>query len=107
LIAQRKYGELAGKWEFAGGKVKPGETPEESLKRELLEELNVEVKVLQKIHENIVTHGEDFRLLFYYAQIISGKIKLKEHSKFQWVLHRQLHEFDLLEGDKCIIEILK
>ena len=81
LIARRKSsGHLAGMWEFPGGKIEPNETPEDCLKRELREELNIEVDVERHFATNI--HHYDhmtIELLAYRVRWVSGELNLNAH----------------------------
>ena len=87
LITRRAYNQkLAGKWEFPGGKIEQGESPESCLIRELEEELGIHVRINQKFGESQYRyeHGE-IRLLAYYADIVSGSITLSVHDAYSWV----------------------
>ena len=98
LITQRK--DLNNKWEFPGGKIKPKESIQNSIIREIKEELNIDVvynKILFK------TEHKPFRLIFVMCDYISGKICLKEHLNFMWIEKTDLIKYDFLEGDKNFI----
>ncbi len=101
LIAQRKPGlGNAGKWEFPGGKIKIGESPETGLKREIMEEMGAEIEVICPYH--IVNHAIDQRsiLLLAYLAVLRDEIKyMNDHSDIQWVKIPQLLTFDLAEAD--------
>jgi len=109
LIAQRAPGEnLAGKWEFPGGKVEPGETPRDCLKREILEELDVEIEVLDFFAESICTYASGkIKLLAYWCRWISGDFTLKVHSQIAWANHTELDSFDFAPADIPLAEKLK
>ena len=101
LIAQRRAGDkLANKWEFPGGTVEKGETPEQCLKREMKEEFEVDVMVGECIGESIYDydHGS-IRLLAYRTYWIGGEIDLKVHDDYKWVLVNQLNRYDLAPAD--------
>lgn len=103
LLVKKASGKYKGQWEFAGGKIQEGETPEESLVREIREELDISIEVIGLIYEN---KFENYRLLFYKSKHISGRITLKEHSATRWVNTNELNDFDLIEGDRCMLKVL-
>ena len=80
LATQRGYGDMKGGWEFPGGKIEPGETPQEALKREIQEELDTKIKVGSLI-DTIEYDYPTFRLSMdcFLAEIESGNLVLKEH----------------------------
>ncbi|HWQ72546.1 MAG TPA: (deoxy)nucleoside triphosphate pyrophosphohydrolase [Desulfitobacteriaceae bacterium] len=101
LIAQRPLDDrLAGKWEFPGGKIEPGETPEECLKREIREEFNVEIEVLEYFDQSIYTSDKgQIKLMAYLCKWISGEFILKVHSRIRWVGYDELDLFDYAPAD--------
>ncbi len=108
LATQRGYGELAGGWEFPGGKVEPGETAEEALRREIEEELAAAVAVGR--HFMTVEHRyDDFHLHLscYFCTLISSKISLTEHADARWVDRCTIGELDWLPADLTLIEALQ
>ncbi len=109
LITQRASNDkLPLKWEFPGGKVELGETPEECLIRELKEELNLDIVVGKKIATSIYSYGSGtINLVAYAAQIVSGSMKLLVHHDARWVSGSQLDQFDFCPADIAIIEKLK
>ena len=96
LITQRGGGKFSGKWEFAGGKLKSNETPFDAIKRELYEELNINVRPVRELFTS--TH-KSYNLIFIECKVISGKIILREHQRYDWVNKGRLIEFEFLEGD--------
>ena len=96
LLCQRKTGALAGKWEFPGGKLENGESPEECLVREVREELGVEIAV-ERIYKAVNMHYNhgDFLLLGYLTKYVSGEISLVVHQDYAWVEPERLTDFDL------------
>ncbi|HBW34227.1 8-oxo-dGTP diphosphatase MutT [Desulfosporosinus sp. BICA1-9] len=109
LIAQRAPGEnLAGKWEFPGGKTEPGETPQECLKREIKEELDVEIDVSEFFGESIYEyHNGTIKLMAFWCRWISGALTLKVHSQIAWVNHHELDLYDFAQADIPLVEKLK
>ena len=107
LIAKRKTGDklFAGLWEFPGGKVEEGETPEECMARELKEELDIEVEVEELITSNKhkYPHGI-FELLAYRVKHISGEIVLNDHEEIKWVTVDEMSNFEFPPADFPIIK---
>lgn len=109
LIAQRAQGEnLAGKWEFPGGKIEPGETPRECLKREIQEELGVDIEVLDFFDESIYTyHSGTIRLMAFRCRWLFGEITLNVHSQILWVNCYELDLYDFAPADIPLVKKLK
>jgi len=102
LITQRGDEKNHGKWEFPGGKIKENEHPFDSIKRELFEELELEII---PIHEITRYPFKKFNLIFILCDPINPKkIKLKEHLKFHWVQTDKLLDYSFIEGDLKFIE---
>ena len=101
----RGYGELKGGWEFPGGKVEPGETPQEALKREIMEELETEIKVGDLI-ETIEYDYPTFHLSMdcFWAEIVKGDLVLREHEAAKWLTKGQLGSVDWLPADLGLVE---
>ena len=109
LIARKKQGKpLAGYFEFPGGKIEEGETPEESLIRELMEEMNIKIAVKEYIGESIYDYGNDkvISLLGYTAEIIDGEIKLSDHDRYEWVTLEQINNYKIAPADIPLIDKL-
>lgn len=100
LVAQRKCADLNGKWEFPGGKVEPGETHSEALKREIAEELGVEIEVGSLVGTNTFSvRHQVYQLHVYSAVILHGSPKSDEHSSITWVPIDELLAVDLAPAD--------
>jgi 8-oxo-dGTP diphosphatase len=100
IARRRRTGRLPGKWEFPGGKVEDGETPEAGLKRELREELEIDAAVGDYLGENI--HQYDFgtvRLLFYRVYWDGGEITSRDHDEYGWVPLDKLNGYDFAPAD--------
>ena len=82
----RGYGDLKGGWEFPGGKVEPGETPQQALKREIMEELSTEIKVGELI-DTIEYDYPTFHLSMdcFWAEVVTGQLELKEAEAAKWL----------------------
>lgn len=108
LIAKRKKGKcLDGNWEFPGGKLESGESPEEGLKRELKEELNIETSIGEFICSSDFTCGETLiRLLAYKVQYLSGEIKIIDHQEYKWVLPDEFNKYEFVEPDIKVLNQL-
>ena len=104
----RGYGEMKGGWEFPGGKIEPGETPQEALVRESRAELDTEIRVGQLIH-TIEYDYPKFHLSMdcFWAEVVSGDLTLKEHEDARWLTRERLDEVDWLPADITLIDKLK
>ncbi len=107
LIAQRPAGkQLAGLWEFPGGKVEGGETPEEAVVRELKEELDVETKVACLAPLTFASHSyESFHLLMplFVCRRFWGTPVAKEHQALKWVRPKQMRDYAMPDADIPLI----
>jgi len=108
LLARRPQGShLAGFWEFPGGKIEKGETPEECLKRELKEELAIEATVGDFICASEYDYVEkSIRLLAYYVEI-TGEPQLKAHDSLAWIDLQQIEPQMLAPADRLIAQEIK
>lgn len=108
LIARRKKGKHMGnKWEFPGGKIDPGETPEECLRRELAEEFSIDARIGPFLLSIRFQNEEvSLELLAYEAEHLSGDFQLHEHEEIRWVRPEEALRFDLADSDRVIAEAL-
>ena len=106
LIARRKTGDkLAGKWEFPGGKIEPGETPEACLKRELMEEFGVETRIGEFICSSKFEYKHmTIELLVYRAYHVAGEFRLTDHDQLAWVTKTELKNYDFSSADIPVVE---
>ena len=109
LIARRAAAKhLGGKWEFPGGKLEPGETPEACLVRELEEEFGVKTEIGKFIAENIFDYGtRTIRLLGYEVKYISGNFKLNDHDEIAWITRNEFKNYDFAPADLPIVAAIK
>ena len=105
FATQRGYGEFKGGWEFPGGKIEAGETAQEALKREIMEELDTEIEV-GKLIDTIEYDYPEFYLSMdcFWCEIIKGKLVLKEHEAARWLTRNQLADVKWLPADVKLIE---
>lgn len=109
FAARRKSGvHLAGFWEFPGGKLEEGETPEQCLARELLEELNITVRVGRFVGESIYDYGTKvIRLLAYEVEHLSGDFELIDHDEMRWLAKAELDGIDWAPADIPLVNQYK
>ena len=107
FATQRGYGDFKGSWEFPGGKIEEGETPQEALKREIMEELETEIRVGDLI-DTIEYDYPTFHLSMdcFWAEIVSGDLVLKEHEAAKWLTKETLDSVEWLPADLGLIEKL-
>ena len=108
FATQRGYGEFKGGWEFPGGKIEAGETPQEALKREIMEELDTEISVGTLI-DTIEYDYPEFHLSMdcFWCKILSGDLVLKEHEAARWLTKNQLRDVEWLPADITLIGMIR
>lgn len=105
FATQRGYGEFKGGWEFPGGKIESGETPQQALKREIMEELDTEIAVGELI-DTIEYDYPNFHLSMdcFWCEVIHGELILKEAEDAKWLTKEHLADVKWLPADVTLIE---
>lgn len=105
FATQRGYGEFKGGWEFPGGKIESGETPQQALKREIMEELDTEIAVGELI-DTIEYDYPNFHLSMdcFWCEVIRGELILKEAEDAKWLTKEHLADVKWLPADVTLIE---
>ena len=108
FATQRGYGDFKGGWEFPGGKIEAGESPEAALQREIMEELQTEISVGSLI-DTIEYDYPTFHLSMdcFWAEVLSGDLVLTEHSTAKWLTRKELDSVDWLPADVTLIDKIK
>ena len=107
FATQRGYGDFKDGWEFPGGKMEPGETPEEALKREILEELDTKI-VVERLLNTVDYDYPKFHLTMhcFICSIESGSLTLKEHEAARWLKLSDIYSVDWLPADRVVVDEL-
>ncbi len=108
LVTQRGSGSMAGRWEFPGGKIEPGETEQQALKREIMEELGIIISA-DSFLLTIEYDYPEFHLVMhcYKCTILFGAPRLLRHSAAKWVTPQELEEINWLPADIQVVDYLK
>jgi len=108
FATQRGYGDFKGGWEFPGGKIDAGETPEEALVREIKEELDTEIEVIELL-DTVEYDYPKFHLSMdcFICKIKSGDLVLKEHEAAKWLTRATLDSVDWLPADQELVNEIK
>lgn len=108
FVTQRGYGEFKGGWEFPGGKIESGETPQQALKREIMEELDTEIAVGELI-DTIEYDYPNFHLSMdcFWCEVIRGELILKEAEDAKWLTREHLADVKWLPADVTLIENIR
>ncbi|MCH7231337.1 (deoxy)nucleoside triphosphate pyrophosphohydrolase [Glycomyces sp. L485] len=108
LAAARAYPpDLAGLWEFPGGKVEPDETEADALRRECREELGVDIDVGERVGSDLVTGDGRFLLRVYRASLRGGEPEAREHAGLRWLSAGELDDVPWLPGNRPVVETLR
>ncbi len=107
FATQRGYGDFKDYWEFPGGKMEPGETAEEGLKREIWEELETRI-VVERFVKTIEWDYPQFHLTLhcYFCHVESGHLELKEHEAAKWLRKEELESVNWLPADMDLVKEL-
>lgn len=105
LVVQRSSSmKLPLKWEFPGGKLEPGESEEDCIKREIREELNIEIEIISKLTPSIYEYPTiSIRLIPFLANYCSGVITLNEHKEYRLLSKEELSNLDWADADLPIL----
>ena len=108
FATQRGYGEFKGGWEFPGGKIESGETPQQALKREIMEELDTEIAVGELI-DTIEYDYPNFHLSMdcFWCEVVSGELKLLEAEAAKWLTKEELDYVQWLPADVTLIDKIR
>ena len=108
FATERGYGEFKGGWEFPGGKIEPGETPQQALCREIMEELDTKIQVGDLI-DTIEYDYPAFHLSMdcFWCEVLSGNLVLKEHEAARWLTSDELDNVEWLPADVTLIDKIR
>lgn len=109
LIARRRNGaRRGGLWEFPGGKIRTGESPEQCLRREIQEELGVDIAVGDFLGESVYAYPDQtVRLLAYLCRLTGGSMMLNDHAQIAWTAAGELDRYVFCPADITLVELLK
>ncbi len=108
FATQKGYGDYKDGWEFPGGKMEAGETPEEALRREIWEELETRISV-ERLVQTVEWDYPQFHLTMhcFWCEVESGQLRLKEHEAAKWLTREELESVDWLPADRLLLERIK
>ena len=108
FATQRGYGEFKDGWEFPGGKMESGETPEDALKREIWEELETRI-VIERFVQTVEWDYPTFHLTMhcYWSHVESGALTLKEHEAARWLTKDELTSVNWLPADLQLLDLIR
>lgn len=108
LIARKRVGALAGLWEFPGGKIEPGESPEECLRREIAEEFGMEIEVDEYLATSRYTYPHiAIELIGYLATYRGGELSLTDHDQVEWVNAEEMANYTFAPADIPLVEAVR
>ena len=108
FATQRGYGEFQGGWVFPGGKIEVRESPQEALRREIIEEVDTEITIGELV-DTVEYDYPNFHLSMdcFWCEVLSGNLILKEHEDARWLLKEQLDDVEWLPADITLVEKIK
>ncbi|HAS55821.1 MAG TPA: 8-oxo-dGTP diphosphatase MutT [Firmicutes bacterium] len=108
FVSQRGYGEFKDKWEFPGGKIEANESKEEALKREIKEELDASINIIENL-KSIEYDYPNFHLIMdvFLCHLNNPHLELKEAENAKWIKKEEINQLDWLPADKLLVKDLE